>query len=588
MPIQGGRKTIDRVFLAFLIFLVFLPLNRALLGRTPYAAHREKADERFMPEPSKDHAVVARPGVLRSLSSKFSIFTATLVFWVVATILAYDMRQENFDVKKGMLLCLIVILVSGAISRFTIRLLARPLRLLRDAIIAVRNGRLEQIEVSRTGDEVEFLGESFNEMIEALAASRKEIRQHQDLLEQRIKERTEQLELATHHAQAASKAKSDFLANVSHELRTPVNGIIGMLDMAMDNQLPPEQVEELQTAQSCAQSLMSLLNEILDLSKIEAGKMTLERVPFDVRILVDDCLKEQQPRVAQTGVALRSEVSPDVPGQLVGDPLRIRQVLSNLLSNAVKFTEHGSVCVRTDSELSDTGSLSLRIAVEDTGTGIPADKLDTIFEEFTQADGSVSRKYGGTGLGLAITRKLVEMHGGQIQVRSEVGRGTTFVVTVACELSLGAAANRERAAETVPERPALVTLSPGRILIVEDNQVNQKVVTSVLRKRGYSIELANDGQEALLKLESSAAYDLVLMDVQMPVLDGLETTRLIRKDPRWRELPVVAMTAHAMNGDKEKCLAAGMSGYISKPVHPAHLLLTVDQFMKPLAGSAAR
>ncbi|HYL78839.1 MAG TPA: ATP-binding protein [Bryobacteraceae bacterium] len=536
-----------------------------------------------MPEPSKDDPVVARPGVLRSLSSKFSLFTATLVFWVVATILAYDMRQENFDVGKGVLLCLIVILVSGAISRFTIRLLARPLRLLQEGIIAVRNGRLEQISVSRTGDEVEFLGDSFNKMIEALAVSRREIQQHQELLEQRIKERTQQLEQATSHAQAASQAKSNFLASVSHELRTPVNGIIGMIDMAMDNQLPPEQAEELQTAQSCAQSLMSLLNEILDLSKIEAGKMTLERVPFEVRVLVADCLKEQQPRVAQTGVALRCEISPEVPQQVVGDPLRIRQILSNLLSNAVKFTGQGSVSVRVESELSDTGGCSLRITVEDTGTGIPADKLNTIFEEFTQADGSVSRKYGGTGLGLAITKKLVEMHGGQVQVLSEVGRGTTFVVTLVCELNLEAAANRERAAVTVREKPAVAALSPGRILIVEDNQVNQKVVTSVLRKRGYFIELANDGQEALSKLESNDGYDLVLMDVQMPVLDGLETTRLIRKDPRWRDLPVVAMTAHAMNGDKEKCLAAGMSGYISKPVHPAHLLLTVDEFIRPLA-----
>ncbi|HEV2688410.1 MAG TPA: ATP-binding protein [Bryobacteraceae bacterium] len=527
-----------------------------------------------MPEPSKDDPVASRPGALRSLSSKFSIFTATLVFWVVATILAYDMRQENFDLGKGVLLFLIVVLVSAAIARFTIRLLARPLGRLHDAIVSVRNGRLEPIEVSRTGDEIEFLGESFNAMIEALAASREEIRQYQELLEQRIKERTGQLEQATRQAQAASQAKSDFLATVSHELRTPMSGIIGMLDIAMDNEMPPAQVEELQSAQSCAQSLMALLNEILDLSKIEARKMTLERVPFDVRALVDGCVKSQQPRVARSGVALHSEISPDVPQQLVGDPLRIRQILSNLLSNAVKFTEQGSVSVRIAGDCSASGFL-LRITVEDTGAGIPADKLNAIFEEFTQADGSVSRKYGGTGLGLTIARKLVEMHGGHIHVQSEVGRGTTFVVTLPCETDLeGLERTIETASETQGNAPA-----PGRILIVEDNQVNQKVVVSVLRKRGYSIELANDGQEALAKLESNDAYDLVLMDVQMPVLDGLETTRLIRKDPRWRHLPVVAMTAHAMYGDKEKCLAAGMSGYISKPVHPAHLLHTVDEIL---------
>jgi two-component system, sensor histidine kinase SagS len=531
-----------------------------------------------MPEPSKDDRVAARPGILRSLSSKFSIFTATLVFWVVATILAYDLRQDTFDVGKGVLLCLIVVLVSGAIARFTIRLLARPIGLLEAGITSVRNGRLEPIQVSRTGDEIEFLGESFNKMIEALATSQKEIRQHQELLEQRIKERTEQLEEAMRRAQAASQAKSEFLANVSHELRTPMNGVIGMLDIALENDPQPEQMEQLQTAQRCAYSLLSLLNEILDLSKIEAGKMTLERVPYDVRAMLEDCVQAHLPTTSQNGIELRSEVSPDVPQQIVGDPLRVRQIVSNLLSNAVKFTAHGWVSVRIGSEVSERGDFTLLCTVEDTGTGIPAEKLNYIFDKFTQADGSVSRKYGGTGLGLAITRKLVEMHRGQIHVDSEVGRGTKFVVTLPCEIDLEAIGN-ETPVEQLQMPQSYAGTSKARILIVEDNQVNQKVVTSVLRKRGYTIDLANDGQEALAKLERDGVYDLVLMDVQMPVLDGLETTRLIRKDPRWKELPIVAMTAHAMNGDKERCLDAGMNGYISKPVHPSHLLNTVGEYL---------
>lgn len=529
-----------------------------------------------MPEPSKSAPAAARPGSLRSLSSKFSIFTATLVFWVVATILAYDLRQDTFDVGKGVLLCLIVILVSGAIARFTIRLLARPLALLQEGITSVRNGRLEPIQVSHTSDEIEFLGESFNGMIEALATSQKEIRRHQELLEQRIRERTEQLEEAMRRAQAANQAKSEFLANVSHELRTPMNGVIGMLDMAMEKELPAEQIEELQTAQRCAYSLLSLLNEILDLSKIEAGKMTLERVPFDVWALVEEILRGHQPTAAQKGVQLRSEVSPDVPRQLAGDPLRVRQILSNLVSNAVKFTDHGWVSVRVEGQCSPLGQFSLQITVEDTGTGIPADKLNYIFDKFTQADGSVSRKYGGTGLGLAITRKLVEMHHGEIRVQSEVGRGSAFVVTLPCEIDVDGSS--ERIAEHVEETHWGSFTSTARILIVEDNHVNQKVVTAVLGKRGYTLEVANDGQEALIKLEKGE-FDLVLMDVQMPVLDGLETTRSIRKDPRWKELPIVAMTAHAMNGDRERCLEAGMNGYISKPVQPAHLLSTVDEFL---------
>jgi signal transduction histidine kinase/ActR/RegA family two-component response regulator len=537
-----------------------------------------------MPEPSKDEPVGVRPGALRSLASKFSMFTAILVFWVVATILAYDLRQDTFDVGKGLLLFVIVILVSGAISRFTIRLLARPLGMLQAGITSVRKGDLEPIQVSKTGDEIEFLGESFNRMIEALATSRREIRAQHELHEQRIKERTEQLEEEARRAQAANKAKSEFLANVSHELRTPMNGVIGMLDMALASHTPADQIEELQTAQRCAYSLLALLNEILDLSKIEAGKMTLETIPFDLRATLNDCIKAQQSKALQNGVTISSEVSPDVPEQIVGDPLRVRQILSNLLSNAVKFTEHGSTLVRVESRCSDSGELSLQIIVQDSGTGIPADKLPFIFDEFTQANDSVSRKYGGTGLGLAITRRLVELQGGQIRAESQLGSGTTIYVTLPYEASVEEDGQLQ-ASLLEPTSSSLANLA--RILVVEDNQVNQKVVTAVLRKRGYRIELANDGMEALSKLEKNGSFDLVLMDVQMPVLDGLEATRRIRQEKRWHDLPIVAMTAHAMNGDRERCLDAGMNGYISKPVHPAHLLNTVDEYLNPPVNTMA-
>ena len=532
-----------------------------------------------MPEPSTGDRTLLRPGTLRSLASKFSLFTAALVFWVVGTILAYNLRQDTFDIKKALLLLLIVTLVTAAISRFTIRLLARPLEQLHAGITSVRNGHLQAIQVSKTGDEVEYLGESFNKMIEALDASQTALLEHQESLERRIKDRTDQLEEAMRTAQAASQAKSEFLANISHELRTPMNGIIGMLDMALDRELGPELAEQVQTAQSCAYSLLSLLNDILDLSKIEAGMMTLEMLPFDFRELLADCIKAHQPKATQNSVSLSAEVAPGVPQQIEGDPLRIRQIIANLVSNAVKFTEHGSVTVRVDGEFAQPGEFTLRITVEDSGTGIPADKLLSIFDKFTQADGSVSRRFGGTGLGLAITRSLVALHGGDIQVQSELGKGSTFAVTLQCEANAaGEAPQKPNVSEHVPTTPT-TSGSPARILVVEDNHVNQKVVTAVLRKRGFSIELANDGQEALNKLENSAAFDLVLMDVQMPVLDGLEATRLIRKEARWNRLPIIAMTAHAMNGDKERCLEAGMNGYISKPVHPSLLLSTVDEFL---------
>ena len=536
-----------------------------------------------MAEPSTGDPILVRPGPLRSLASKFSLLTAALVFFVVAMILLYDIRQDSFNVRKGLLVCVIVMLVAGAIWCFTIRLLARPLAKLQAGILSVRNGRLEPIQVSRTGDEVEFLGESFNGMIEALDASQKALLEQQGLLEKRIKERTDQLEKPLRAAQAASLAKSEFLANISHELRTPMNGVIGMLEIALDRPLTPDLAEQLRTAQTCGYALLSLLNDILDLSKIEAGKMTLEKIPFDLRALLDDCIKAHQPNATANSVALRAEVSPDLPQEIHGDPLRVRQIIANLVSNAVKFSEHGAVDVQVGGKFTGTRQFQLQITVQDNGTGIPADKLLHVFDKFTQADGSMSRRFGGTGLGLAITRSLVELHGGQVQVESELGRGSTFTVTLPCEAVATLGPSKETNAGAVPLAPD-PSSTAVRILVVEDNHVNQKVVTAVLRKRGFSIELANDGQEALNKLETCAGFDLVLMDVQMPVLDGLEATRLIRKQARWNGLPIIAMTAHAMTGDKERCLEAGMNGYISKPVHPSLLLSTVDEFILQRIG----
>jgi two-component system, sensor histidine kinase len=524
-----------------------------------------------------------RPQTFRSLSSKFSIFTGVLVLWVVAMILWWDIRHHTFDWTKGVVLCGIVVAVAGAISRFTIRLLARPLALLQAGITSVRQGNFDPIQVSRTGDEIEYLGESFNRMIEELAASQAEIRQNQELLEDRIRSRTEDLDKARQSALDASQAKSEFLANMSHELRTPMNGLLGMLDVTLDGNLGADQKDQLETAQRCAYSLLALLNDILDLSKIEAGKMALEKIPFRPRTVVDDCVKSYAARAAQKGVELRFEQDATVCGDVLGDPLRLRQIVANLISNAVKFTDRGWVCVRLTSAPRSDGRLDIQLEVRDTGSGIAPDKLHAIFEKFTQADGSITRKYGGTGLGLAITRRLVEMHAGDVRVESQPGKGSTFTITVPYEAAPATArepAQPWHAAGHKPERP-----SGARLLVVEDNLVNQKVVLAILRKKGYHIDVASDGSEALARLEpAGAAYDLVLMDVQMPVLDGLETTRMIRRDPRWERLPVVAMTAHAMDGDRERCLQAGMNGYIAKPVQPAHLIATIEEHLSTAAS----
>jgi hypothetical protein len=476
-------------------------------------------------------------------------------------------------------MCVIVVLVGGFISQFTVRALGRPLALLQQGITSVREGKFEPIQVSSTHDEIESLGESFNQMIAEIRASQEEVRQHRELLEERIRQRTEDLDRAMRTALAASQAKSEFLANMSHELRTPMNGLLGMLEVVLDSPLNAEQRDELDIAQRSAYALLALLNDILDLSKIEAGKMMIESIPYDVRTVLEDCVKSFQARATQKKIALHFEVEPLAPAKVMGDPLRVRQIAANLLSNAIKFTDRGWVCLRLSGVAEGARPGEIGITVSDTGAGIDADKLAAIFEKFTQADGSITRKYGGTGLGLAISKRLVEMQGGRIHVESKVGKGSSFSVTLPWQpvsepTPLSVAPRSSQSVGSAP--PSLV-----HVLLVEDNVVNQKVVQAILRKKGYQIDVANDGREALAKLDVKGdTYNVVLMDVQMPVLDGLETTRIIRKYPRWNRLPIIAMTAHAMNGDRERCIQAGMNSYVSKPVQPAHLVSVIENLLQ--------
>lgn len=500
-----------------------------------------------------------------------------MLFWVVGIVLAWDLTQHTLDWREVILLAGTVSGVALVISRFSIRMLSRPLELLERGITSVGEGRLELIQVSSTGDEIESLGESFNRMIRALAASQEQIRQHQELLEERIRERTAELEKAMQGALVASQAKSEFLANMSHELRTPMNGLLGMLDLVLDGPVIGEDRENVEIAQRCAYSLLGLLNDILDLSKIEAGRMLLERVPFPIKKVVEECLMPHTSTAQQKGISLSFECAPDAAVRVAGDSLRLRQIVNNLVSNAIKFTEKGSVRVIQTVSRRPDGKVLLRIDVVDTGSGIPAEKLALIFEKFTQADSSITRKHGGTGLGLAITKKLAELHGGAIRVESEVGKGSRFTMEIPYDEVV------EQVAARAPQAVAAGASRAAHLLLVEDNPVNQRVVLAMLRKKGYSIEVANNGQEALEMLEhSEKEFDLVLMDVQMPVLDGLETTRAIRRDSRWARLPIVAMTAHAMTGDKERCLKAGMTAYLSKPVQAATLISTIE---KQLSGA---
>lgn len=519
-----------------------------------------------------------RPKHFRTISTRFSVFTSAVLFWVVAISIGWDIREHNLNWLKFVVLVGAVGGVALVISRFTLRVLGRPLELLEKGITKVGEGKLEPIQVSRTGDEIESLGESFNRMIRALAASQEQIRQNQELLEERIQARTVELETAMQGALVASQAKSEFLANMSHELRTPMNGLLGMLDLVLDGSITGEDRENVEIAQRCAYSLLGLLNDILDLSKIEAGRMQLETVPFQLRGVIEECLRPQSAKAQQKNVALHFACSSGASLTVAGDPLRLRQIVTNLVSNAIKFTERGWVRVTQSAVVQQNGRAFVSLEVADTGAGIPQDKLALIFDKFTQADSSITRKYGGTGLGLAITRKLVELHGGTIRVESEVGRGSTFTVEIPFQVL------QSESLEPAAKKEASISLSEptgAHLLLVEDNAVNQRVVLAMLKKKGYAIDIANNGQEALEVLESAARpYDLVLMDVQMPILDGLEATRAIRRDGRWAALPIVAMTAHAMTGDKERCLKAGMDAYLSKPLQAATLIGTIEQYLK--------
>lgn len=463
---------------------------------------------------------------------------------------AFSQRQQEI-LFKAAILALFALLFTFLVARRLATNLSRPIRDIGNAVKAIQQGDYSTPLPIVDDAELGALSRHINNLADGLGQASRE--QHQAIA-QLIKTREE--------AEKANSAKSEFLAMMSHELRTPMNGVLGMLQLLETTRMTDEQHEYTALASESTEHLLKVINDILDFSRIERSALELEHIPFNLAELVSSCAQSFQHSAAQRKLGLDLLVPDDLQAlQVQGDPTRIRQILVNLIGNALKFTEQGRVTVQCQWQALDHELLWFTCTVRDSGIGIPAESLERMFDAFQQADNSISRRYGGTGLGLPIARTLAERMGGTLRAQSEEGQGSVFTLEIPLALS------RQTPVTLAPRLPIGSGSGDGEgrnVLLVEDNPVNQTVVEAMLRSLGFTVSIATDGAQAVRSAES-LIFEAILMDCRLPIIDGYEATRQIRQLPGCGEVPIIALTANALQGDREACLAAGMNDYLAKP-----------------------